>query len=266
MTNEMWSGLFFYGILAVFTGIFADLSVRKSSKPLNVFFAFLTIFVPSIFAGVRFGIGTDYFNYLQGFINSTISGTTDSEFLYSIISKTVGFLGLDFQFVLFINAFITTIFIYLALRNHKNVLSIGLGMFLYMLLYYQMSYNIVRQVTALAILLYSLQYISKRNFKLFTLFIILAMGFHTTAIIFYPLYFLNWLYGSSKHKILKILSFSLLIVVIINLSSFLFPIVSQFEVFSYYANSYLKQSEEFNLSMGVFLRTLPFIISGFEIG
>lgn len=264
MTNEMWNGVLVYGMIGIFAWIFADLSVRRSSKHLNMFFGFLAILIPSLFAGLRYGIGTDYFNYQEGFIkinNPLISFNT--EYLYYMINRIVGYLNLDFQLVLFITAFITTLFIYLALKEYKNILNIGIGMFVYIMLYYQISFNAVQQIAAMAILLYSIQYIHKRKLIKFTLLMLIAMGFHSTAILFYPLYFLNFLYGTQKRKVLKVLSFSVLILIMINFSSFLFPIVNSIDFLSYYASSYLDSDREFELGIGVIFRTLPFLIVGF---
>ncbi|UJL45811.1 EpsG family protein [Virgibacillus sp. NKC19-16] len=263
MTNEMWSGLLFYAAIAAVTAAFADLSVRRSSKPLNIFFTILAILTPSLFAGLRYGIGTDYSNYLEGFfeINSPIFDV-DTEYLFLGINKIVGYLGLDFQFVLFITSFITTLFIYLALKRYKASLNIGIGMFVYMMMYYQISFNAIQQIAAMAILLFSIHYINERKFIKFTLLVVIAVGFHETAILFYPLYFLHFLYGTSKHTLLKVLSFSGLIVLMINFSAVLFPIASSIDSLSYYANSYLDSDREFELGLGILFRTLPFIIAG----
>jgi hypothetical protein len=263
MTNEMLSGLFFYSFLALITGIFADLSTRKSTKPLNVYFAFLTILTPSVFAGIRYGIGTDYFNYMNRYyIINTGGDTRSSEFLYLNINKVVGFLGLDFQMVLFITAFITTLFIYFALKGYETKVNLGLGMAVYIMLYYQISYNAVQQIAAMAILLFSIKYIINRRFIKFTFFVVIAIGFHATAILFYPVYFLYFLYGTSKHKLLKILSFSVLILLMINFSAFLFPILSKIDSLAYYTNSYLDSDKGFKFGFGILIRTLPFLTAG----
>lgn len=264
MTDEMWNGLLFYGILAVVTAIFADLSVRKKLGVLRGFFAFMTVFLPSLFVGLRYGIGTDYFNYLEIYntINNSGKSKIDEEIIYWVINKIAATFGWDFNVVLFIVALITTLFIYLALRKYKNEINIGLGMFIYMMTFYQKSYNITRQMAAVAILLYAVEYIQKRKLWHFTLFNAIAMGFHSTALLFYPLYFLNWLYGSPKHKLLRIISFTGLIIIMVDFSTILFPLVNRFGFISYYAKSYLYSEREFELRIGMFLRILPFIIPG----
>lgn len=263
MSEDIVNGILVYGGLALITAICADLSVRKSSKPINVFFALLTILIPSIFAGLRYGIGTDYYSYQEGFTRIKNYFDVDTEFLYLYINKFVAFIGLDFQTVLFITAFITTLFIYLSLKNYQDSIYIGVGMLVYMLMYYQISFNAIRQIAAMAIILFSIKYIHERKLIKFTLFILLAMGFHETALLFYPIYFLYFLYGTNKHKLLKIVSFSILILIMINYSTILFPVISSFETFSYYADSYLRTEKEFELGVGIFFRTLPFILAGF---
>lgn len=262
MTNEMINGVIVYGGIALLTAIFADFSVRKSSKPLNLFFVLLTLLTPSIFAGLRYGIGTDYFNYLNGFNNIKYNLGSNTEFLYYLLNKVVASLGLGFQTVLFISSFITTMFIYLALYRYRHKVNIGLGMFVYILLFYQISFNGIRQIIAMAILLFSIKYILERRLLFFTLAILLAMGFHKTAILFYPFYFLYFLYGTNRYKVLKLLSFSILIILMINFSSILFPIFQEIESISYYTSSYLDSEREFSIGIGYLFRTLPYIIPG----
>src|SRR5699024_4520622 len=100
-------------------------------------------------------------------------------------------------------------------------------------------------IAAMAILLYSIQFISKRKLVPFIITVLFAMGFHKTAILFLPVYFLYFLYGTSKYKTLKILSFSVLIILMINFSTLLFPIVDNIDALSYYADSYLDSDREF---------------------
>jgi len=264
MNIDMLVALLFYGLLAIVTGVFAELSIEKKYGQLRVVFSFLTIFIPSLFAGLRFGIGTDYFSYATTFEVIKLSGDTkiDNSLVFWSINKIVAELGMEFNVVLFVTSFVTTLFIYLTLRRKKAVLSVGIGMVIYMLLYYQMSFNILRQIAAMSILLYSIHYINKKAFIKYILLIFLAMSFHLTAIIFLPLYFLNWLYGTKKYKKLKIISFISILILMINFSSILYPIVSRINSLSYYANSYLYSEREFEFGLGVFLRALPFILPG----
>lgn len=263
MTDEIINGILVYGGLAIITAVCADLSVRKSTKALNYFFAFLTILIPSSFAGLRYGIGTDYFSYQNAFYKIKSNLYVESEFLYLFINKFIAYIGLEFQLVLFITSFITTLFIYLALRNFKAYIYISIGMFVYMLLYYQISFNAIRQIAAMAILLYSVKFIINRNFIKFTIFVIIAMGFHKTAVLFFPLYILYYIYSSHKYRIIKIASFTLLIILMINFSNILYPFFSNIEALSYYAESYLKSERGFQLGLGIFVRTLPFIFAGY---
>lgn len=261
MTVDMWKGFMFYGFLAIFTGFFATFSVKKLPKLVKFFFAVLTIFLPSIFAGLRYGIGTDFFSYRESFYRITIfNENINTEYLYLLINKVIGYLNLDFNCVLFICSFVTTLFIYLTLRDYKSVLNVGLGIFIYMLLYYQVSFNAIRQIMALSVLLFSVRYIFRRKFFHFLVMVIIAMGFHKTAFIYIPLYFLYWLYGSNKYRVLKLLSYTSLVIIMMNFSSILYPILSKYDAFSYYAESYLKSNIDFNLGIGIFFRTLPFVI------
>lgn len=262
--NAILLGLLFYGSLAILTGALAELSIKLQSKKKRLLFLGLTLLLPSLVAGFRYDIGTDYDSYVEIFkgINNNESTKVDNEFIFVFLNKIVGMLGMDFAVVMFLASFITTSFIYLALWNYRIFLSVGLGMMVYMFLYYQVSFNIVRQIVALAILLYSVQFIHKREFWKFTLFTLIAVGFHITAVLFYPMYFLFWLFGRQEYHLLKILAFIGLTIVMIFYPVILYPIVDDIEALSYYADSYLRADSLFNIGLGFFVRTFPFVIAG----
>ena len=56
----MVSAAIFYFLVSLITGILAELSVR-ANKNMRKAIACLSVIVPATFAGLRYGIGTDYF-------------------------------------------------------------------------------------------------------------------------------------------------------------------------------------------------------------
>lgn len=87
---------------------------------------------------------------------------------------------------------------YKSLRRHTENPMIALVLFLALTFFFSFTY--LRQMLAAAFAWQSLQYIEKKNLKMFLLWILIASSFHNSAIIFLPAYFIP----SSKININKI--------------------------------------------------------------
>lgn len=87
--------------------------------------------------------------------------------------------------------------------------------------YYLCSLNIVRQALAMMIILYSLQYLEKKEFMKYIIGIIMASLFHQMAIIYIPFYFLlNRNLKVKKNLMLLIFGMPIILILIINLIRF----------------------------------------------
>ncbi|ODA40294.1 EpsG family protein [Desulfosporosinus sp. BG] len=259
----MYHDLVFYALIALITAGLAECSVKFKGF-LNGFFSFTTIFIPSIVSGIRYGIGTDFlgvylpeFNFLKFFPDYT----SRMEFGYVWLNKLVITLGGGFQLVVFLVAFITILFIYLAVKQYKDNISVGLGMLVFMLLYFQLSFNLVRQVAAMGIVFYALKYIFNRKFWKFCFFIFLAVSFHFSAILVFPFYFLFYLYGKKEYTWLSISTFIIMIYVTLNYETLFNPLVLKIGIISKY-EPYLRQTRALQWSFGILVRTLPFVLPG----
>ncbi len=259
----MGNAICFYGLLAVITAICAELSVRFKDPAIGGFFAFNAVLIPSVAAGLRYGIGTDYlavylpeferFQYVAGYHSRM-------EFGYVLLNKLVIALGGNFQVLLFSVALTTNLFIYLGLRQYREEISVGLGMLVYMLLYYQVSYNAVRQLAAMAVLFYAIKYVQKREFWKFCFFTLLACGFHYSLFLLFPFYFLYGLYSKPKWWAMRWITYVILLAAATNYQSF-YSVFKDSDMLAYYSG-YLRQTKAFEWSIGIFARTLPFLIPG----
>ncbi|TDQ38644.1 EpsG family protein [Aureibacillus halotolerans] len=249
--------MIFYGLLAILTSIFATITAKCKDNISRGVMLFITVFTPSFFAAVRYGIGTDYFSYKQGFTNLELGWGSNSEISYKIISELIIMLGGDFQLLLFIIEAITVLFIYFALDYHKKHLNVGIGMFVFMLLFYQMSYNTMLQVTAMAIILYSIRYILEKRLILFSLFVLLAVTFHFSVLVIYPFYFIYQLIGSNKKldKFIRIILYVLILFI-----SYYYDIILTGLVPEHYKH-YLQRDPSLELGFGVLILNLPYIVA-----
>lgn len=252
--------MIFYISLAVVVAICTELSIRLTSKAMRLFFLFFAAVIPSFFAAVRDGIGTDYHAYISIFEEARTSSESRIEWIYYYINFVVAKLGGEVEVVFFIGALLLFLFVYFSLSKRCEVLSPGIGMFVFMLMYYQMSLNATRQVIAMAIILYSIKFIEERKFLKFSILIIIASGFHNSALIFFPIYFLYETLFKTKKKFLRYTLYLSILVVILCLNSILVPILSGDDELKYY----LKYLDDSNTGSNItfLIRHLPFIIIG----
>lgn len=256
------SSIFYFG-LSLVTALLAELSVKAKTHKRIV--AFISMFIPSFFSGIRYGIGTDYYvtykpfyDYLSGRSNLTITRSS-LDIGYDTINRVVIFFGGGFPLVLFISAFITFYALRKGLLLNSDKCSIGLGTFIFMLMYYQPSFNIVRQVLASTIVLYSLNFIVSKEAKKFIGFVLIAALFHKTAIVVLPFYIIVNILTDRKHKFIGILVYILFFCAVFNFDSFA-PLVDLIDYTGRYS-SYLRKVSDFSFSFGLLIRTVPYMVS-----
>lgn len=104
------------------------------------------------------------------------------------------------QFVFIFSGLLFTVAVCRFLYKNCDNLLIGFTMFICLGLYTFIVQGL-RQTVAMSICLFSIEFCKRRNFKCFLAFvllIILAMQYHQTAIVFFPIYFL---YGKKLNSI-----------------------------------------------------------------
>lgn len=252
--------------LSVF--ISSSLFVNKSSKikgkflprkTLKLVLLLIGLSILSYMAGIRFGIGTDYFSYVDIFKVASLQSDTRIEPGYILLNVIVKFLGGNEHVLFFIVEFLTILFVYLFLNTYNEKIDLGLGMITFLLFYYNYSFNAVRQSLAMSIGLYSFVYIDKKNIKKFLFFIILAMSMHIGALIILPFYFLYNSLGK-KSKMFRFFIYLVAFVGIINYQQIIF-FFSNYILDSSYYLQYAKGGEV-NLGIGWFVIYSPYILPG----
>lgn len=174
----------------------------KNKKSASRWFFFSSLLVLGIMSGCRFQVGgrSDmYRNYMHTYTTAFMSWesilTPSLEFLHGVLRKLVITIFRDPQVYFFITAFFIAGAYFLALRKYSPNFVLGV------LLFYTGSYfsanNITRQYIAIAISLFGIKYIIDNKPWNFFLCVLLALGFHASAVVVIPLYFL------SKNKFTK---------------------------------------------------------------
>lgn len=189
---------------------------NKNPLLLAFFFVFLSLFVG---LGDMIG-GYDRFIYGASFdaIADNIRAKGDLRDMYYLVSGNE--YGYFFYQVLlayitpnrYIFIFVTTLLIYIfyyrAFKKYIEEYPLACILFLAFLFFFTMTY--LRAVLAIGIMWQGLKYIWERNLLKFTILIFIAYLFHSSALIFFPIYFIpqkKW----RKNQIVLFLVISLLI-------------------------------------------------------
>lgn len=183
---------FIYVICALVIAFFIYTKHNKTTEVMFVIYSFLMWFVGSF----RYGIGNDFFTY-KSLYENLMNPNYPSQYLepaFRCYVFVLNYISVDVQvlFVLYIT--LTLFFVY---RGAKYYFPDKRYYILFLLLYflafnggYTVSFNIMRQSLAMAIIFYSTRYVLERNISKFIVFVFFAFINHYSAILFMFLYFL----------------------------------------------------------------------------
>lgn len=200
----VYFGLLTSLILLARRGRFYFQSVQLNKNYLIVSFFSIVLF--SLTTGLRYVDGGDFMGYLIDYNNLNLEQDILSDSRYNFgyfgLMYVLKTLGLPPQFLFVTIAFLQISLIYKWCSTKKFLLPWVIFFYFTTLLLFE-SMNIIRQAIALSMILYSTRYIHNSERIKFILIIILAYGFHSSAIFFLPFYFLIQK-DFIKNKIIKI--------------------------------------------------------------
>ncbi len=186
-------GILFWGL------IFGIGKPNKIKTILLLFFCFLQLLGLSYF---RSDIGYDYQMYAEGFFNMSIDAFSNFEYLdweigFVVFTKAISLLthNPDIYFLI-ISAFCLSIaMVFIGLNSKIPWLSVLLYVNFY---FFYMSMNFLRQTMAISFILIGWEFMKRKKFWVFLIFLIIAATFHKTALIMLPIYFFVKIYPSKK--------------------------------------------------------------------
>ena len=156
-------------------------------------------------------------------------------------------------------SFLTFFFIYQTLIYYKNSISVGLGVFIFMLFYYNISFNVVRMVLSISIALFSYRFILEKQWWKFLFFACISLSVHNMAIVIIPFYYLyNKI--ADKNRYFRIAVYVLIAILVINHELILDFYINYIIRDTYYSH-YLHNAES-SFGLGIFLINMPFILPG----
>lgn len=179
-----------YLINIILTACFAFLYEKSRGKMSRLIFLLFSVVPIILLAGFRdYSIGTDTQQYVVRFIEVSQYPTLTAalhnytaESLYVCWTFLVSRLTTDPHIFLLLTQCLIIMFLIWAMMKMK--ISIAWGLFIYLTLYYCQSFNAVRQVLAMAACLVAFPYMLQRKWVKMLVLLVVAYGFHNTAIIF----------------------------------------------------------------------------------
>lgn len=186
----------------------------------------LAILPPSLLAGFRdYSIGTDVSVYGNIWFNIAVKTPSFLNYINWATSSSIGFLYALFNYVVarftnnphffyFWYSFIEIAIVVFTLKKNRDLVSLPIGMAIFLFLFFNLSLNILRQGMSLVILLYGFSYIRQKNLIKYTICLLIAYLFHNTALIGILVY-LIYNYSNKKPRIVYQLIIVLVTLVII---------------------------------------------------
>ncbi len=149
--------------------------------------SFLPFFLVS---ALRYDVGTDYdFIYKKYFYFINEGGKKFSEPGFNLINKISYHIYKDPVLMFGIVSFLIYTFLFLAIFQQSEHICLSILIFVISGIFFN-SMNQIRQAISMAIFLYDLKYLFRRDKVRYFFWIILAMTIHSSAIIYIPVYFL----------------------------------------------------------------------------
>lgn len=266
MTKEQ--SLLFYlftFIISTFLLVFSKKCIKnKIAKKIVLI---ISLLIPTIIAGIRYGIGTDYHNYIDIFrvVNSNEFSFLELmkryEPFHIIVCKILKILSMPRQTTFLIYAFLTIAFAYKAMQKQKESISIGYLFFMYLSMFFPYSFNGMRESLAVAIIFYAYSFLKQDCFsapKAIALSIIAAL-IHYASMISIPFILLWIMLKKVRKKEIVIVAIYLMIVIMVYAISFLLPKDLNDSNFFYKFLRYLNSNGDIDIGIGLVLIRLPII-------
>lgn len=242
--------MFFYLCIFFLSTLLVHVGTRSRGAQRNIIIL-LALLIPALVATYRgFSVGADtqnYYDRYHQFISAdglkAMIAVLDTEFFFiagCFVAKIIG----GYRLVFFSYSFLTLLFSFLALYKYRRYVCVWLGYALFLFFFYQASLNIMRQILAVAYILYCTTFLLDGHKKKFFVLAALSVLFHLTAIIaagaIYLIYLISSLPDKKRRKAFRLYFLSMF------LGFFLVDIVIRYLASVNFGNSYAYTSDEGN--------------------
>lgn len=191
-----------FTLLFVFMAVssYVELYVLKKKTPIFLIIAAISLIILS---GFRYFVGADYPIYKNLYVNFPIYATYQDvwdkalfrptseqiEWIFVLINKVLFDMGMPFYMVTFVMVLMSVTLKFTTIYQNLALPILGAFMYFMPLFFFEDSGQI-RQGMGVAVCVFSFRYIKSRNLWMFLLMIYIALGFHKTAVVFLPAYWI----------------------------------------------------------------------------
>jgi len=259
-------GIFIYFIIYATVIFLSSISRKVKNKTCRSLLVLLCIVILSMFGGLRdYSVGTDVTVYGLNTFSASLNfnnfvdyiNTIDMEPLFLLLNYGVSRLTSNYHVCMFIFQLVTNTLIFKIAYDNQKECSFTLMICVFLFVWYNSTFNILRQSIAILIMLYSYKFIKQEKNVPFICCLIVAFLFHKSALICltYPV-----IYKISKNKnqILSLLILTIIMLFLFNNVSNMIQLVniSAFDKYEYYV-----LTEKTNLNLLYFtVKCLIFIV------
>lgn len=235
-----------------------DCRFKKKFRKYNFILIIIAILIPSLIAGIRniisvgdtklygdtifnFSLNNNWKTYYDYFHNNYFSFESGYLLLSYIISRFTS----NYHILFFIISLINNLLIYFGLKKLKPHFNnkIWMGMFVYYLIFFGETLNIVRQSLSLAIIIFGLHYVFEKKLFKYIIVILIAMQFHISALIGFFIYPLYYLYNKVENKKRYVTIISILFLLFVIFYSKIFLLLQNLDILpsKFFSLYYLKE-------------------------
>lgn len=170
------------------------LSIKKNAALDSSSIFYVGIILYAFIIGLRWNVGYDYpayYDLIMGYNKEDIL-FEQLEFFNRISISFIRDINLPFYSWFILMAGIQMYFIQKTFNSSLKIF-VAWGVFFYLASQLALSMNIVRQASAVAIILYAYTFLVNKKYKLYFIWVAIASLFHTSAIIGIPIFLLSYL-------------------------------------------------------------------------
>lgn len=274
-----------YIVNTILSCFFVYLNTKtNNNKPKINIWGWIGIIVPSLIAAIRDnGIGSDTNSYgrmvfaiayesnsVSTFLNSTSAYIKNTEPLYKFFVYFISRMTNKICFQYFFIELFIMFFVLKSLLDMGTERKAWVGMFIYHMLFYSFSLNLMRQMMAMALLLWGFRFVKRKKLVNYLLTVIVASCIHIMAIEGIAIYFLYIIFSSqlrSEKKLERILAkykfiFDILTLTIAGLVLVFSPkIISTFSILKesfIYQLQHLSNELDFNYAAFLLMNAMVF--------
>lgn len=197
-------------IIVLIITYYAELKYKKNKIKVGHIFSIIIIFLLSVFAGMRdYSVGIDVSIYVVPYFEKAqISSNlwqfiidSNIEPLFGVIIYLNAKYAKDLFYTLFLCQLLTITPIYLCIYKKRKDISITLSVMIYLFLFYNLSFCIIRQCISIALIMYAFICCKDKRIKKISIFII-SILFHYSSIIFLSIIIILKIFQNKRYSVI----------------------------------------------------------------